>query len=459
MINKVIKGKGFRGVLDYLFNGSNNSDPSRGNLIASNMAGTTPKQLSSEFATLRKMRPTLGKAVAHMSISLSPEDRNLTDAEFSEIATEYLNDMGFANCPFVAVRHNDTEHQHIHLVVSRIDFNGACVLDSNDFRRGEAVMRVLENKYKLTTVKSPAESIRGSPSRKEIQLTNQGAITMKNELRALIDQAIKNSNDFKDFLIQCEKLGINIIPHIQKGYISGISYEWKKSKMKGSDLGKKYAWAGIQEAIKYRPDIDFIALRKRAKIEEKKHPSIELPDFVNSAYRREYKRMILSDDYRRVLARVYGSDLLNTQTKGNNLEIELKQGTIIDSGEKITIEHMDTTNSAIMLIKLAIAKGWDCIVLNGCEEFVKKAMQEAIKQGLEITAKDEQQQIWLNEIRATLNPNVANNVKPAMLNNQAINQPPKLNPLKIGDWTNNQDKNNKNDEDGKEKQRKKFKVW
>jgi hypothetical protein len=282
---------------------------------------------------------------------------------------------------------------------------------------------------------------------------------MKNAIRALIDQAIQNSSNVTEFINECEKLGVNVIPHIQGSRISGLIYEWKKSRMKSSDLGKKYAWAGIQEAIKYRPDIDFLALRKRAKIEEKKHPSIELPDFVTSAYRREYKRMILSDDYRRVLARVYGSDLLNTQTKGNNLEIELKQGKILDSGEKITVENMDTNHSAIMLIKLAIAKGWNGIVLTGNEDFVKKAMQEAIKQGLEITAKDEQQQLWLNEIRAALNPNVANNVKPAMLNNQAINQIPTLNPLKIGDWTNNQDKNNKNDEEGKEKLRKKFKVW
>jgi len=142
----MIKGTGFRGVLDYLLNGTKNSAPNRGQIIVSNMAGTTPRQLSSEFGTLRKMRPALCKAVAHMSISLSPEDRNLTDAEFSQIATEYLNDMGFANCPYVAVRHNDTEHQHIHLVASRIDFNGACVSDSNDYRRGEAVMRNLEKK-------------------------------------------------------------------------------------------------------------------------------------------------------------------------------------------------------------------------------------------------------------------------------------------------------------------------
>ena len=158
MINNVIKGKGFLGLLNYSFNGSNNSDPSRGSLIASNMAGTTPRQLSAEFGTLRRMRPTLGKAVAHISISLSPEDRNLTDEDFTEIATAYLNHMGFADCPFVAVRHDDTEHQHIHIIASRINTNGDCVNDSNDYRRGEEIMRLLEQKFALTPVKSSTES-------------------------------------------------------------------------------------------------------------------------------------------------------------------------------------------------------------------------------------------------------------------------------------------------------------
>jgi len=125
----------------------------------------------------------------------------------------------------------------------------------------------------------------------------------------------------------------------------------------------------------------------------------------------------------------------------------LKQGKIVDSGEKITVENMDTANSAIMLVKLAIAKGWEGIVLTGSEEFVKKAMLEAIKHDLEITPKDEQQKLWLDEIRATLNLGAANNIKPALLNDQANNHLPKLNPLKIGEWSNQQNKKSKKDEE------------
>ena len=271
---------------------------------------------------------------------------------------------------------------------------------------------------------------------------------MKNALRALIDQAMQNSSNITEFLTQCEKLGVDVIPHIQGSRISGLIYRYKKTKMKGSDLGKKYAWAGLQELIKYRPDIDFIALRKRARAEENKHPSIELPNTVNATQRREFKRMILSDDYRRVLARVYGADLLDTKTKGDNLEIELKQGKILDSGEKITVENMNAANSAIILVKLAIAKGWEGIVLTGSDEFVKKAMIEAIKHDLEITPKDEQQKIWLDEIRATLNPSVGNsNLMSTAHGVQANINLPKLNPLKIGEWSNQQNKKSKKDEE------------
>ena len=455
MIQKVINGKGFRGVLDYLFHGTKKTSPYRGNLIASNMAGKTPRQLAKEFGTLRKMRPTLGKAVAHISISLSPEDRHLTDIEFSAVAETYLDQMGFDDCPFVVIRHDDTpNYQHIHIVASRIKTSGECVSDSHQYRRGEAVMRLLEQQFALKPVKPSKEAPAKAPSRKELALKKTtGGNTMKQELRNLIDEAIQSSNSVSQFLAYLEKIGIFVHPHIQGGRISGLIYEWKtkKAKFKGSDLGKKYTWQGIQNEVPYRPDIDFIALNKRKRAEEANHPSIELPDSVNSAYRREYRRMILDDDYRRVLVRVFGRDLLSTQKKGDTLEIELKQGRIIDTGESISADSMNDLQASQALVKLAKEKGWDSIALSGSAEFVRMAMQEAIRNDLPVEPKDEKQEQILNEVLAKLNnAPTPQSVSP----NHSPFELPKLTPLKVGEWTT---KNRKDDEE-EQKQKKKFKY-
>lgn len=423
------------------------------------MVGENAKDLAREFFSLRSMRKSLGRAVAHISISLSPEDRNLSDEEFSQVATTYLDRMGFSDCPFVAIRHEDTEHQHIHIVASRIKAtNGEVVSDFNDFRRGEAVMRQIETDLSLKKVKSSKEATRKSLSRKELQLLKKGEKTMKQEMRNIIEDAINSSSNITEFIAHIQKLGITVCPHIQGSRISGLIYEWKarKAKFKGSDLGKKYTWAGIQEHVQYRPDLDFIPLNKLKREYENNHPSIELPESVPSAYRREYKRNILENDYRRILARIFEADLIAIQSKGENLEIELVHGRIIDSGEKITVDGMEHPHSAIQLVKLAKAKGWDGIVLTGSKDFVFLAMQEAIKADLPITPKDEFQKQLLAEAKATLNQISNPQIQPAVSPNQLSHYIPTLTPLKVGEWSNIQDQKRKKEEEEKKKNKKKY---
>jgi hypothetical protein len=154
MIGKIVKGTSFRSALSYLVSGKTPTSGRRGVIIGSNMAGNTPRQLASEFGAFRKLRPTLGKAVLHVSLSPSPQDRRLTDAEFADIGQQYLDGMGFGDCPFVIVRHDDTDHQHIHLLASRITTSGEVVSDKQDFKRSEALIHKLETAFGLAAVAS-----------------------------------------------------------------------------------------------------------------------------------------------------------------------------------------------------------------------------------------------------------------------------------------------------------------
>ena len=68
MIGKLTKGKGFRGLAEYLLRDG------RGQIVAGPMAGRTPRELAREFGILRHLNPKLGKAVAHFSLSPAPDD-------------------------------------------------------------------------------------------------------------------------------------------------------------------------------------------------------------------------------------------------------------------------------------------------------------------------------------------------------------------------------------------------
>lgn len=162
MIAKLIKGSGFRGALDYLFHGNEKSKNKSPEIVGSNMAGLTARQLAKEFSALRKLRPTLGKAVCHISLSIPADDKKLPNQTWSEIAETFIQELGFTDCPFIAVKHNDTGHQHIHILASRIKINGDVVSDKNDFKRAEDIIRKLEKKFGLSAV-LPSNQAPGLP--------------------------------------------------------------------------------------------------------------------------------------------------------------------------------------------------------------------------------------------------------------------------------------------------------
>ena len=71
------------------------------------MAGHTPRELAAEFGEIRKLRPNLGKAVLHVSLSAAPGEK-LTDEQWREIGKRYLDGMGLGENQFVITRHTDT---------------------------------------------------------------------------------------------------------------------------------------------------------------------------------------------------------------------------------------------------------------------------------------------------------------------------------------------------------------
>ncbi len=70
--------------------------------------------MAHEFGEVRQLRPNLGQAVFHASISAAPGE-HLTDHQWLEIAHRYLGGLGFTDNQYVISRHTDTDHKHIHL--------------------------------------------------------------------------------------------------------------------------------------------------------------------------------------------------------------------------------------------------------------------------------------------------------------------------------------------------------
>jgi hypothetical protein len=243
MIGKQIKGKSFRGVLEYL----HSKQESR--LIAGNMGGKTPRTLSAEFAVSRQLNPRLAKAVYHSSLSL-PKTEHLDDDQWSAIAEEYLVGMEFNDSQYVLYRHSDKDHDHVHIVASRIRItDGTTVNDSWDYVRSEKLIRELENKYELTsTVSSNQKHQRGQTSGEMRLIERTGEESIRTKLQQTIDAETEKPITMPELVNQLKDRGIDAkISITRTGKIRGISYQLDGVATSGTHLGKAYTFPGLQK--------------------------------------------------------------------------------------------------------------------------------------------------------------------------------------------------------------------
>lgn len=257
MIAKAIKGKGFRGALEY------DLKKEQGRIIDTNMDGRGPRELAAEFGEIRKLRPNLGKAVLHVSLAASPGE-HLTDAQWVKIGQYYINGMDLNKNQYVMSRHTDTEHEHIHMVVNRIQFDGKVTSDSHDYRRQEFLMRALERDLGLRQIESSTKTERRAATKGEVeQGLRTGKPSTRQQLQQLCDAAASDCDTFTLYAERLNAAGVDLVPVVQlEGTkMSGLSYRLDGVMMKGSDLGKRYSPAGLaKHGVSYVKERDYEAV-------------------------------------------------------------------------------------------------------------------------------------------------------------------------------------------------------
>ena len=88
------------------------------------------------------------KTVFHCSLNPHPDEK-LTDEEFTQIAKEYMEALGYGKQPYIVFKHNDIAREHIHIVSLRVDSKGRKINDKYEDRRSKKITDALEKKYNL----------------------------------------------------------------------------------------------------------------------------------------------------------------------------------------------------------------------------------------------------------------------------------------------------------------------
>lgn len=255
---------------------------------------------------------------------------------------------------------------------------------------------------------------------------------MQNKLTDTLDKGISQSSTVMEFITWCETQQIFIEPHLQGENISGLVYEYQGVRYRGSDLGKGYTWSGVTKKLVYDPTKDILAIRQRLALRMK--PALRMAVMESPRKKREMKRKVQDADYKNEMQELF-ADAIKFDFHNDAIAFHFADGgKLIDYGDSISVENMDTLDAVERLIKLAKHKDWKNVAFTGSDDFVHQAMVHALAEGLNVVASDDGQEAILNDIKKKMGllvPVIENQPEPETIKPPA---PPPLGNLKIGQW-------------------------
>ena len=187
-----------------------------GSLVISNGCSTSGQTAQTEFENVRKQGSGRSKILAqHIIQSFAPGE--ITPEEAQVVGLEFCQKLLGENYQYILATHVDHEHIHNHIIVNNTNSNTHNTFET-EFNQGKkserawAKARELSDeickKYCLSVIQNP-ENNRGK-THYEWDMSRQG-LSWKAKLKLAIDNAIKESEDFEDFLRICKKRGIEVV--------------------------------------------------------------------------------------------------------------------------------------------------------------------------------------------------------------------------------------------------------
>ncbi len=267
MIGNIIKGSSFEKVVHYV------ATKDRARFISGNMVKESPLMLAKEFNVIWDLNTSVEKAVFHISLSLTKEE-HLSDEKWKKLARDYLDGMDFGKNQYVVYQHQDTPHEHIHIIANRVRYDGSTVSTWLDYSRNDDLVHALEKEYGLITTVSSKDILRKSQSNGELrQLLTTGEESIRQNLQDLIDQTTSEfpNQTMPDFIARLKEKGVETRISLTKGEaVKGISYEFSGMAFSGTQLGKAYTFPGLQKhkGIEYNPSMFTIITETSEKLQK-----------------------------------------------------------------------------------------------------------------------------------------------------------------------------------------------
>jgi hypothetical protein len=212
-------GKGFRQLAHYIRGRS--TDPRATWFLAGNLPGvTTAKDVELACRLVEAVQAQNTRAgkdrTYHLVISLHPEDRSLVRKELQLVVDRLVDTLGFSEHQYIAVRHSDKDHEHIHVAINKIHPETFRIHSPAwDHQKLFTGARALEQELGLTPLRSRTRDRENIPQRAADCEAHHGMESFARWAREKLRPALRTCElrSWDDVHGVCARFGIVIRPH------------------------------------------------------------------------------------------------------------------------------------------------------------------------------------------------------------------------------------------------------
>lgn len=191
----VIKiGQSIRGILHY--NEIKVAEGEAKLILASGFAGEIDKMTfqnkMQRFSHLTGLKPTVKTNAVHISLNFDASEQ-INNTKMQEIATAYMERIGFGDQPFLVYRHNDAGHQHFHIATTTIQRNGEAISMHNIGRDvSEPARKAIEKEFNLVVAENKSLKVGSAIKPINIQKAIYGKLSTKRQISNVLTGVVKD---------------------------------------------------------------------------------------------------------------------------------------------------------------------------------------------------------------------------------------------------------------------------
>jgi len=192
MVAKIISGKSLIGALNY---NENKVKSGKAELIgesgyAKNLEMLTFNDKLFRLTDLALRNERVKTNTVHISLNFAPGEE-LNKGKLNEIASEYMDQIGFSGQPYLVYKHQDAGHPHVHIVSTNIKFSGERISLHNLGRtKSEEARKAIELQYGLVQA-SQQDKIQ-KHERQQLTKAEYGKADTKRTITNIVNEVIRS---------------------------------------------------------------------------------------------------------------------------------------------------------------------------------------------------------------------------------------------------------------------------